>query len=125
MILFKKIFFIIPILLIILEITYFSFAGRSDRLDPSSVKNNSINQIILLLRTAKLSPVQYFVRDYQSEIELSLKKSSGGTFQVILSTTSDPVVQVTALQKLIKIANIKGKDIKFIDLSTTRPYATL
>lgn len=77
-----------------------------------------------LLQTAKISPVQILIRDYQSEIELFLKKSSTGTFQAILSTTSNPVTQVTALQKLIKIANIKGKDINFIDLSSNRPYAT-
>jgi hypothetical protein len=124
MTLFKKFLYIVPALSIILEIIYFSIADQPAKLNPLSSKNNSVDQIMTLLQTAKISPVQILIRDYQSEIELFLKKSSTGTFQAILSTTSNPVTQVTALQKLIKIANIKGKDINFIDLSSNRPYAT-
>lgn len=79
---------------------------------------------MLLLQTANIKPTQTIIRDFENEIEFYLKNSSGTGFPVIFSTNKNATSQVTALQKLIKIANIKGKELKFIDLSSSHPNAT-
>jgi hypothetical protein len=110
---------------IIVEILYFSTSNIAPKLNPESDKNLTINNYTQLLQIALLTPIQMNIRDYENEIEFFLKSTSGNIFKVILSTSNNSIEQVSALQKLIKIANIKGKDINFIDLSSTRPYATL
>ena len=74
--------------------------------------------------TAEISPINLLVSEPQNEIEFYLENPNRSTFKVIFSNQKDPLKQVTALQKLIKIANINGNSLKFIDLSSKRPYAT-
>lgn len=97
----------------------------TSRLSPESDKNQFVSNYTQLLQMASLNPIQMHVRDYENEIEFYIKNTPENIFKVILSTSTNSIDQVSALQKFIKIANIKGKDINFIDLSSTRPYATL
>jgi len=121
----NKTVYLLPLLIIVLEIVFLKNYHLNPTLNPVSPKNNFVNEVSLLLRTAELSPLKITLHDYQHELEFYLKNQSGTAFNVILSTQKSPLSQVAALQKVIKIANIKGKDIHFIDLSGESPYATL
>jgi hypothetical protein len=124
MTLFKKLYFIIPFLIIIFELMLTPALDLSPPVNPASSRNNYLNNLVTLLRIAGFKPLQITIRDYQNEVEFSLQNNNS-SFPVVVSTNKTPISQVTALQKLFKIANIKGKDIRFIDFSTPRPYATL
>lgn len=123
--LFRKYYYLIPLLFIFFQIFFLQKYNLYSRLTPISPKNDFMDQISSYLNSAKLSPQKVILRDYQSEVEFYLPNSDGTNFTVIFSTQKSPLAQVTALQKLIEIATIKGTNIKFIDLSSTRPYATL
>ncbi|MBP9817799.1 hypothetical protein KBC75_03550 [Candidatus Shapirobacteria bacterium] len=94
-------------------------------LDPSSPKNNNYQQYqeSLIHANLDINNLQYY--DYRHELEFNLKTDNGSTTRVIFDTSQDPLIQVSALQKIIKVANIKGKEIRLVDLSSPHPYATL
>ena len=123
--LFKQYYFLLPIVIIALELFINLRINLVSSLSPTSSKNSYSNQLNSALNLAGLSPKKITFQDFQSEVEFYLPSSNGTDFPVIFSTQKNPLSQVAALQKLIKIANIKGSNIKFIDLSSSRPYATL
>jgi hypothetical protein len=123
--LFKKYYCLIPLLIICFQIFINLTVDFKPTINPSSDKNKYLQELQPLLIAANLNPLQYTINDSRQEIEFYLTNSKKQNFQVILSTQKSPLLQVTALQKLIKIANIKGKDIHFIDLSSQLRYATL
>jgi hypothetical protein len=124
MTLFKRYYCLLPLLLIVLEIIINQTVNFSPVLNPSSSQNDFTNTLSDYIHIANISPLNLTVYDSLNEIDFYLQNPDKSPFQVILSTDKDALKQVTALQKLIKIANIKGNDIKFIDLSSARPYAT-
>lgn len=95
------------------------------RISPTSVKNSYVNRLLPLLNAVNITPLQLTLRNYFDEIEFYVKDKSNHNYKVVFSTNKNALFQVNALQKVIKIANIKGKEINFIDLSSKRPYATL
>jgi hypothetical protein len=121
---FKKYICLLSLILIITEITINLTVNFSPTLNPSSSKNFFLEKLSQYFHTAQINPLQLSINDSQNEVEFYLQNPDQNTYQVIFSEEKDPLKQVTALQKLIKIANIKGSDIKFIDLSSKRPYAT-
>ncbi len=121
---FKQYYCLIPLLLIIVELIVVQSVNFSPTLTPSSVKNSFLENTVNYLHTAKLEPFQLTVTDSPPEIYFYLQNPDQTTSKVIFSQQKDSLKQVTALQKLIKIANIKGSYIKFIDLASKRPYAT-
>ncbi len=123
--LFNKLIYLTPVLIIFLKILFLRNYNLGPEATPLSIKDNFLKETTALLYTANLNPLQITHRDYQNELEFYLQNSSGRGYPVIFSTTKDPLIQVTALQKIIKIANIKEQEINFIDLSAQRPYATL
>lgn len=122
---FKKYYCFLPLLAIIIQLTININYDFKPTIDPSSEKNNNQQELRELLLTANLNPLQYTINDSRQEVEFYLKNQNNQNYKVILSTKKNPLIQVTALQKLIKIANIKEKEIHFIDLSSHLPYATL
>lgn len=124
MIWFKKYFFLVPILLIAFQLIIYLNIDFSPRYTPQSDKNSTLDTINLYLHTANLNPISPSILGFQNEYQFYLQNKDLTTYSVILNTSKDPLAQVTALQKLTKLANIKGNDIKFIDLSSSRPYAT-
>lgn len=122
--LFKKYYCLLPLLLIITEVTVNLTVNFNPTLNPLTPQNNFQNLLFDYFHTAKIYPIQLTVRDFQNDIDFYLQNPDRTTYQVIFSSEKDALKQVTALQKLIKIANIKDNDIKFIDLSSSRPYAT-
>ena len=125
MILFKKYYYLIPVLLIIIQLIIIKNNNFVNPISPQSLQNNFNSQLINALNLADLKPKNIVFRDFQSEVEFYLSGKNATDFPVILSTKINPLTQVAVLQKLLKIANIKGRDIQFIDLSSSRPYATL
>lgn len=122
--LFKKYYCLLPLLLIITEVTVNLTVNFNPTLNPLTPQNNFQNLLFDYFHTAKIYPIQLTVRDFQNDIDFYLQNPDRTTYQVIFSSEKDALKQVTALQKLIKIANIKDSDIKFIDLNSSRPYAT-
>jgi hypothetical protein len=122
--LFKKYYCLIPFVLIIAEIIVNLTVNFNPVLNPSSSHNSFQNLLSTYLYTAQIYPIQLTIKDYQNETGFYLQNPNKQSYQVIFSSQKDALKQVTALQKLIKIANIKGNDLKFIDLSSSRPYAT-
>lgn len=122
---FKQYYCLVPLLIIIVQLVINLSVNLSPTLNPSTEKNDFLWQTSQYLHTANLTPLQLTVSDSPPEISFYLQNSDQSSYQVIFSSKRDPLKQVTALQKLIKIANIKGNDIKFIDLGSKRPYATL
>jgi hypothetical protein len=120
----KKFLCLLPLLLIIVEIIVNLTINFSPTLNPSSPQNDFQNQLADYFHTAQIDPLNLTVQDSRDEISFYLKNSDGQPYFVIFSSQKDALKQVAALQKLMKIANIKGSDIKFIDLSSIRPYAT-
>jgi hypothetical protein len=120
----KKYYCLIPLLIIIADITINLTVNFSPTLDPLSFQNHFQTSLSKYFHEAGYSPLKLTGLDSQNEISFYLLNPDQIPFQVILSSQKDPQKQVAALQKLIKIANIKGNDIKFIDLSSSRPYAT-
>lgn len=120
----KKYYCLIPLLLIIAETTVYLTANFNPTLNPFPPQNDFQNLLLDYLHTAGLNPLEFNVRDFQNEVDFYLQNPDKQPFTVILSTQKDALKQVTALQNVIKIANIKGGDLKFIDLSSSRPYAT-
>jgi len=94
-------------------------------MNPISSKNTVLANITSLLRIANIDPLQTEVNDFQNEIKLVIYNSNGSEFPVFVSSTRNELDQITALQKIIKIAKIKGQDIKLVDLNLPHPYATL
>lgn len=120
----KKYYCLIPLVLIITDIVINLTVSFKPTLNPSSSQNNFYDSLIGYLQSAQISPLELSINNYQNEISFYVVNRDKQTFQVILSPKKDALKQVAALQKLIKIANIKGSDLKFIDLSSERPYAT-
>ena len=50
---------------------------------------------------------------------------NNSTTVALISTKVDPYFQIAALQQILKTATIKHNRIDFIDLSSSRAYATL
>jgi predicted RNA-binding protein with RPS1 domain len=121
-----KLIWILPLFIIVIEI-YFAFKQTSTNfIDPNSVKNNFVKNLNDILVSAKINTSQVLIHDQWNEVELLIfNNKSTPKITAILSSQKSAINQVNALQKLLKIANIKGKQIKFIDLSSSRPYATL
>lgn len=122
--LFKKYYCLLPLVLIIFELLIFSKINFQPTINPFSDRNNYLRLLSQYFHTAGISPINLLVSEPQNEIEFYLENPNQSTFKVIFSNQKDPLKQVTALQKLIKIANINGNSLKFIDLSSKRPYAT-
>ncbi len=121
----KKISFLSPITVLIFQVLFNLNVDIIPTINPSSSKNDTIDNFTELLAIAKIHPIKKEIRDYQDEIEYHFESPIGTTYPVIFSTTLSEIDQVAALQKVTKAANIKGQVITLVDLSTVRPYATL
>ena len=121
---FKKACCLTPLALILCQLIIFTHVDFSPRFNPESDRNTPINNLRQYLETANLNPINFSILGYQNEVSFFLENPDHSTYPVFLSTIKNPVAQVAVLQKLAKIVNIKGNDIKFIDLSSSRPYAT-
>lgn len=110
--------------MLLLEIIFLKNYNLEAEYTPLSDKNRFFQKTQDYLYLSKINPLNISHLDYQNEIQFYLNNPSGQSYPVIFSTNRDPLTQVTALQKIIKIANIKEQEINFIDLSAQRPYAT-
>ena len=121
----SKFIYILPLLLLLSQVYYQYYLNSIPKISPISDKNSYVNQLLPLLSAANITPLQLTIRNYFNEIEFYIKDKPNHNYKVIFSTNKNALFQVNALQKVIKIANIKGREINFIDLSPRRPYATL
>lgn len=119
-----KYLFIIPITFLTFELVYFAYITSSHKITPYSANNQYLEQLTHTLRLSGIKYQQLSFFDHRQEAELLVTNDGHRAFKVIISTASSPLYQVTALQKLIKIANIEGRELSFVDLSSRRPYAT-
>jgi len=120
-----KLVWLIPLFVIIIELFAMATSKQIAYLDPSSDKNEYLTSLKNILNKADIPISQISINSYQNEIEFLVRNQNSSPTKVIISSNKNALYQVNALQKLIKIANIKEKQIKFIDLSSRRPYATL
>lgn len=118
--LYKSLSFV-SIILIASAIFYLQLSKKpSTYNDPLSSRNNFLNQFNHALNLAKIKSNNIIVRDFQNEIEFNINST-----KVILSLQKDPYWQIASLQEILKIAKMKDKDVKLIDLSINHPYATI
>lgn len=122
--LFKTLVFI-PLILIILELSYLTYVKTSLVISPQSDDNQYLTSLTQALRLSRLNYQQITIFDHRKEVEFLVSTPEQPAFKVILSTNQSPFIKVGALQKLIKIANIEDRDIIYVDFSSIRPYATL
>lgn len=116
--------YLIPILVLSLELFYFLKVTTGPKINPSSSNNQYLQQLTNTLKLSGLKYQQLSLYDHRQEAEFVVSTDSNTGFKVIISTASSPLYQVAALQKLIKIANIEGRRLSFVDLGSQRPYAT-
>jgi len=122
--LFKRFYFIVPLLVLVIQIILLPSINFNQTVTPVSTKNTFQETLLSYLHIADFDINQLSVKDYDDEIEISLKNPDNTVSTIIFSTKKNPLIQVTALQKLTKIVNIKGKDIRFLDFTPVKPYAT-
>lgn len=122
--LFKTLVYI-PLISIILELSYLTIVKPTSVISPQSVDNQYLSKLTQALKLSHLDYQQITIFDHRHEVEFLVSTPEHSAFKVVLSTKQSPFIKVGALQKLIKIANIEGRDIIYVDLSSTRPYATL
>lgn len=120
----SKYFFLLPLLILICELAYLINVNTRPQLSPNSDSNKYLTDLIDTLRISGLNYQQLNFYDHRQEVELLIVNRPEHSFRTILSTKNTPLYQVAALQKLIKIANIEGRELSFVDLSSHRPYAT-
>lgn len=110
----------LPLMLLILELVFIDSFHSNSNFNPVANQNINVNQFESILHLSNLQPINLKFFGYRQEMEFSVENTN-----VIFSTNLSPLAQVTALQNVLKTSKIKGKRLKFIDLSSTHPYATL
>ena len=115
----SKVIIFLPIFVLILEIFFIDSFYTRPNFNPTAEQNNNINQFENILKISNLQAVNLKVFSFRNEIQFYLKNVT-----VIFSSKLSPIIQVTALQNILKTSNIKGRGLKFIDLSSSHPYAT-
>ncbi len=126
---FKLILPLIPIFLLILGLSLL-FLNLNKTPSPffnpiSQTFQNDFRNLTKLLNQNQISyDSDISINDSLGKIFLTIIQN-GRPIDVILSTEKDPLFQTAALQKILKLATIKNKQVTFIDLSLKRPYATL
>ena len=119
-----KAFYFIPLLVIILELVYFTRFYSSTLIYPQNEHNKYLQELFQTLQLSGIHYQQLNIFDHRQEIEFFVTDTENQNFKVIFSESQTPLHQVAALQKLLKIANIESRQINFVDLSSKRPYAT-
>lgn len=97
-----------------------NFFRQSAKINPFSQQNYFFLQLNHALKLANLDDFQLNYRQSQHEIELV-----DNSYRVIISTNKNAYWQIASLQQILKIAKIKGKSVKLVDLSITHPYVSL
>ncbi|MBI2465118.1 hypothetical protein HYV64_03145 [Candidatus Shapirobacteria bacterium] len=120
----SKYFFTIPIIFLTFQLIYLLGITLKPQITPYSDNNRYLTDLTNTLRLSKLQYQQLNFFDHRNEVEMIIIDQPNHSFKTIISTQLPPLSQVAALQKLIKIANIEGKELSFVDLSSRRPYAT-
>lgn len=108
-----------PLLLFALYQYYLSVNPTQITSNPNADNNLSLNQLELALNTAKIPYSIGCIDQYNREVAINLSDTTA-----YLTLDSSPISQVDNLQMILKTANIRGKQIKIIDLSSNHPYAT-
>ena len=108
-----------PLLLFALYQYYLSVNPTQITSNPNADNNLSLNQLELALNTAKIPYSIGCIDQYNREVAINLSDTTA-----YLTLDSSPISQVDNLQMILKTANIRGKQIKIIDLSSSHPYAT-
>ena len=121
----KTSFCFLPLVILLIELNFSSILTSSKIFSPYSSPNYQLTEFEKILQISQLQPLGLKYYYSRQEIEFFLKNKLNQTTQVILSTNLSPLLQITALQKMLKTSNIKGEELKFIDFSSTRPYAAL
>jgi len=119
-----KYLFTIPVLFLIAQLVYFLGFSTKPRITPYSENNRYLTDLTNTLRLSGLNYQQLSLFDHRYEVEVVIVDKPSHSFKSIISTQKTPLSQVGALQKLIKIANMEGRELSFVDLSSRRPYAT-
>jgi hypothetical protein len=114
---------IIFLLVISLPIGFYFLNQKNDSVDPISSQNNFYQKLNLAINTSQIKISSIKVRDFNNEVEFYLIQPNNQV-KIVLSTTKDPVWQISSLQEVLKTAKINQEDLKLVDLSSIHPYAT-
>lgn len=120
-----KLFAFSPLLVLCFELIYLTNLAPRSHLSPTIPTNQKYEQLVTTVNLSGLSTSSWSLSPQKSEVKFNCQQQPNSSFVAILSLNESPYIQVAALQKLLKIANMKSKQIKFVDLSSPRPYATL
>jgi len=120
--LFKKIIISLVIIITLISIPVYLHLKNQQITNPKSDQQQKLD---LINQAIQQSFRQTSLIDlYQKKLKFTFKQNQKIS-TAILSLDKDPYLQITALQKAIKLAKIKNKYIYFVDLSIDHPYATL
>lgn len=98
----------------------FFFTQQINLQNPNSIYNQKVT---LLNEVINLAEIKFKIQEVSSkrnEAQLVYNKTVA-----FISLNLDTYSQVATLQNIIKTANIKGKNVELIDLTSQNPYATL
>jgi hypothetical protein len=116
--------YLLPLLIIIVELIVFIQNNHLNTISPISPENKYLSELTNALTIAHLNFQQLSLFEFRHEVEFIIFDNHSHATKMVFSTDKNALEQVGALQKLLKIANMEGREISFIDLSSTRPYAT-
>lgn len=94
-------------------------------INPLAESNETLERLNNLLIATQIIPIQTSLKPYRNEIEVTFSHHTKHSSLAIFNLDKEVEWQVNALQKTIKVANIKNKTIKIVDFGHTYPYATL
>lgn len=114
-----------PLLVLCFELVHLVNLDPHPPLSPTIPTNQKYEQLVTTVNLSGLSTSSWTLSPQKNEVKFNCQQLPNSSFVAILSLNKSPYIQVAALQKLLKIANMKSKQIKFVDLSSPRPYATL
>ena len=120
---FKTILPLIPIIFLVIQVSFFYYSQKhSLTLNPLLSDNSVISTLNNQLRISRIVPLDLKVYSYRHEVEFFVSVNNH-PLKVIISLQNDTLSQVTALQKIIKNDKITN-EVNLIDFDSRPAYAT-
>lgn len=91
---------------------------------PPSISDSKLPLVLNLLRQNNIIPQDPILQEDQIGFKF-VDPSTQANISTLLSSLANPYYQVQSLQNILKAVRMKNKIVKFINLATKHPYATL
>lgn len=120
----SKLIIFLPLLVLILEIGFWQYRPEPAYVDPQTSAALIDRELTDYFHSARIEPYRLEYSASQNEVRFLVKNGQGSPVRVYLNTQKPLLPQVTALQKLLKMSNIKERPLRLVDLAGLKPYAT-